>query len=291
MSWVKLDDGFFRHRKVVQAGRDARDLALASWCFSSATLSDGFIPEAALRQLAADAQVTANPRKLAARLVEVGLWEEAAGGYQIHDYLTYNPTREAVEAARAANAARIAAWRAGKAPRNGVTDPVTNGMTNGVGNGFPHPMTPSPRGSSRTEDPAEEQTPVPKHPSSPAKSGTKALVRTYATEFDAWWSAYPRRIKKEAAYRAYQKRRDEDGRSAEALLRAAERYADWFEAEHGELEYVPYPSSWLNGHEDEEWENGRPAGAGSKRNRKREPTNRHDLARIAALTGVTTEDE
>jgi hypothetical protein len=111
VAWVKLDDGFFRHHKVLLAGRDARDLALAALCHASASLSDGYIPAAALRQLAADAQV-ANARRLAARLVEVGLWEPAPGGYRIHDYLAYNPSRERVLATRASRAAAASKTRA-----------------------------------------------------------------------------------------------------------------------------------------------------------------------------------
>jgi len=111
VSWVKLDDGFFRHHKVILAGREARDLALAALCHASASLSDGYIPAGALRQLAADAQVS-NPKRLAARLVEVGLWEVAPGGYRIHDYLAYNPSRERVLETRARRVAAASKTRA-----------------------------------------------------------------------------------------------------------------------------------------------------------------------------------
>ena len=51
MPWVKLDDHFFRHPKVIAAGRDARDLFLAGLCYyssgptgDSASRSDGLAP-------------------------------------------------------------------------------------------------------------------------------------------------------------------------------------------------------------------------------------------------------
>src|SRR5690606_8367123 len=34
-------------------------------------------------------------------LVQAGLWEEVEGGYRVHDYLDYQPSREEVEAERA----------------------------------------------------------------------------------------------------------------------------------------------------------------------------------------------
>ncbi|KKL89691.1 hypothetical protein LCGC14_1912240, partial [marine sediment metagenome] len=38
--------------------------------------------------------------KLAARLIEVGLWERNGTGYAIHDYLDYNPSKKELEARR-----------------------------------------------------------------------------------------------------------------------------------------------------------------------------------------------
>ena len=41
MPWVKLDDQFFSHPKVLRAGRDARDLYLASLTFCARNKTDG----------------------------------------------------------------------------------------------------------------------------------------------------------------------------------------------------------------------------------------------------------
>lgn len=85
MSWVKVDDQFFRHPKVLAAGRDARDLYLVGLCYCAQGLTDGFIPSQALRVLAAEAEIDTGPAS-AARLVETGLWEPTEGGYTVHDY-------------------------------------------------------------------------------------------------------------------------------------------------------------------------------------------------------------
>jgi hypothetical protein len=58
---------------------------------------DGFIPERALPML----YPLRSPSRMAAKLVEVGLWERVPGGYLIHGYHDYNPTKEQVEEERA----------------------------------------------------------------------------------------------------------------------------------------------------------------------------------------------
>jgi hypothetical protein len=95
MAWVKVDDQFFRHPKVMAAGRDARDLYLVGLCYCAQSLTDGFVPSQAVRVLAAEAEIDTGPAS-AARLVEVGLWEPTEAGYRVHDYLEYQPSKDQV---------------------------------------------------------------------------------------------------------------------------------------------------------------------------------------------------
>jgi hypothetical protein len=138
---VKLDDGFFRHPKVVRAGRDARDLYLAALCYCQAGLTDGFVDAGALRRLAADAEVD-GAEQLAERLVDVGLWESAEGGFRVHDYLRFNPSSADVKRQRADTARRVEEWRHQRrnGPSNAVTAPVTNGVSNGAVTPAPYPV-------------------------------------------------------------------------------------------------------------------------------------------------------
>lgn len=116
--WLKLDDNFHSHPKVLAAGRDARDLYVAGLAYAAKHLTDGVIPEGAVATLAVMAGAEVDGPAAAARLVEVGLWEEGAGGYQVHDYHDYNPSgaevrerlahRSAGGKARAAFARRLA---------------------------------------------------------------------------------------------------------------------------------------------------------------------------------------
>lgn len=98
MGWIKLDDGFYRHPKVVRAGRDGRDLFIAGLCWCSSQLTDGHIPAAMLPALSFDAGVPVDEAAIAAdRLVEVGLWEHEPEGWVVHDYVDHQRTREQVE--------------------------------------------------------------------------------------------------------------------------------------------------------------------------------------------------
>ena len=137
MPWIKIDDKFHSHPKVIAAGAEGVALYVValSWC--GEYLTDGFIPEAQVRRLS----LSDNYQATAAHLVSVGLWDIANGGYQIHDYLEYNPSAEQVKADREANAKRQADWRTRQAQQseepepNGGNDDTSNGDSNGVTNG------------------------------------------------------------------------------------------------------------------------------------------------------------
>ena len=107
MPWVKIDDNFASHPKIVAAGPMAGWLYICGLTYSARYLTDGFIPAKQVRLLA-DIE---SPATVAAKLVECGLWEPVDGGYMIHDYLKYNPSGVQVKRDREAAAARQAAWR------------------------------------------------------------------------------------------------------------------------------------------------------------------------------------
>ena len=98
MSWVKLDDKFTGHTKVLAAGPEAAWLHIEGLCYCAQQETDGVILDTALVMLTQYSKPKAG--KLAARLVEVGMWERNGAGYVIHDYLDYNPSRKELEARR-----------------------------------------------------------------------------------------------------------------------------------------------------------------------------------------------
>jgi hypothetical protein len=88
--WVKLDVDYFRNPKALAAGRNGRDLHLASICWVHAQLTDGEIPPTALSTILRDAGV---PTSAVARVVAAGLWVPNGSGYHLHDYTEMNGTR------------------------------------------------------------------------------------------------------------------------------------------------------------------------------------------------------
>lgn len=112
MSWVRIDDHFPDHPKIAALGvlgPVAGWLHVAALCYCARYLTDGFIPDGQVTRLA-ELGPRAKPTDVAARLVDVGLWDRTQGGYVVHDYLEYNPSRVDVLDARAK---RQASGRAG----------------------------------------------------------------------------------------------------------------------------------------------------------------------------------
>lgn len=112
MVWVKLDDSFADHPKLAALSDRAFRVHLRALCLCARHLTDGHIPTAWKPQLGT------NP-KIIAELRDARLWDDAAGGFQIHDYLRYNPSREKTLAGRekrqeAGKAGADARWSDGK---------------------------------------------------------------------------------------------------------------------------------------------------------------------------------
>lgn len=116
MTWVKIDDRLPTHPKVIGLTDKAFRLYVASICYSSANLSDGEVPHAALSLLGG------NP-KLAAELVQAGLWDTTSRkGWAVHDYLVYNRSKlkaQAVSEVRREAGNKSAASRAANSSANG----------------------------------------------------------------------------------------------------------------------------------------------------------------------------
>ena len=143
MSWLRIDDTFYDHPKIVAAGPLAVALHVFAMTYASRHGTDGFVPASMLPWLVRfdGIQLTLGlePRgpampvdvqAIAARLVEIGLWHPAdapcarcrprtrrsahprAAGYLIHDFLEYNPTSAEVDERRADNRERQRRWRA-----------------------------------------------------------------------------------------------------------------------------------------------------------------------------------
>lgn len=247
MAWVKLDDQFFRHPKVLAAGRDARDLYLAALCYCNSGLTDGLLAAAVMPLLAAETMVP-DAGAAAERLVTVGLWEPDGDGYRIHDYLDYQPSAAQVRAQRAENARRQSEWRERKRTtredeRNAVTHSVSNA-----------PVTPAPSPSPSPSRTPEEHTPTetasPPTPVAAARRGRAGGREATLSGFDEWWETYPRKEGKGKARDAWRAKRltpADVPRLTSAVER--QRHTEQWQREGGR--FIPHPSTWLN---QERWD-------------------------------------
>jgi hypothetical protein len=101
MTWVRFDDSVIDHPKVLIAGAAAELLWRRSISWSGKHLTDGLVRREALPVLFGNLSELGVAQDAAvARVVAAGLWEETESGWQIHDYLEYNPSRRAVRARR-----------------------------------------------------------------------------------------------------------------------------------------------------------------------------------------------
>ena len=100
MTWFKVDDGIHSHPKFLDVSLAAVGLwtMCGAWC--SGYLTDGQITRRQVIRLGGD-------DALAAELVDAGLWRETEDGYVFHGWDEYQPTREDVEASRAAARERM----------------------------------------------------------------------------------------------------------------------------------------------------------------------------------------
>lgn len=153
MPWFKVDDGFANSKQVVRIPRKFRCAAVGLWTlagtWSSKELTDGFVPEHMLEELAAT-------KADAGRLVEAELWCAVDGGWQFVGWEKYQPTRVQVLAERDKEADRKRRWREAKTGKSDPRPPAPSEEC-------PTGTTPSVPPVSRTESVLPDPTrPVPK---------------------------------------------------------------------------------------------------------------------------------
>lgn len=112
--WARLNATFPTHPKTLAVGPIGELIHVRAICYAARYLTDGFIPVAVIPTLLGGLEtlrVTEGVRNRAriklgqdaskvdwiGVLVRAGLWEPVEGGYRLHDYLQYNPTREEYE--------------------------------------------------------------------------------------------------------------------------------------------------------------------------------------------------
>ncbi|WP_084963317.1 hypothetical protein [Thermoactinospora rubra] len=142
MTWFKVDDSFYDHPKVF----DAPDCAVALWvragAWSARNLTDGFVPAKLPARMCDD------PETAVRELVDRGLWRRTRGGYQFHDWTTYQPSAEKVRDLRRKRAE--AGRKGGQAKAANQTADNRLANASGVAKQNPAPSRPDPKGRTPT---------------------------------------------------------------------------------------------------------------------------------------------
>lgn len=165
--WVKIDDGYPGHDKLLAAGAEGMALDVAGMCWSAKRGTDGFVPDYAITVL----YPVKNPRGVASRLVQVGRWErdDVRQGWVIHDFLKYNPS--------AAQVAELREARSQSGQRGGQASAAARAQANA-----------STSGRAPTEHDAQHNA----NPVSPeVKSNT--MLPPGSELFEPFWRVYPKR--------------------------------------------------------------------------------------------------
>lgn len=141
MAWVRIDDGFAEHPKLLATTYPALTVALqvAALCYCNRNLTDGFIPAVKVPGLLplGDGLAPGGDRAVwevvVEDLLELGIWEPVKGGYSIHDYLEYQPSRADAMAihrkrSEAGKAGAVARWTKGQVSDGKDGKPIANDM-------------------------------------------------------------------------------------------------------------------------------------------------------------------
>jgi hypothetical protein len=114
VTWARFDDKFHAHPKALKAGLPGCGLFLRAVTYCCDHLTDGFVPEEWVAT-----QLGPNDGGVPDRMIDAGLWTEAPGGFDIADFLDFNPSRKVVERRRKARS------KAGKAGARGRWNPAS----------------------------------------------------------------------------------------------------------------------------------------------------------------------
>jgi hypothetical protein len=226
MAWIRLDDQLAHHPKFVKAGAVAAWLWVCGQSYCGRYLTDGFIPCDALSSLG----TVAKPEREAARLVAAGLWDSVDGGWQIHDYHDYQPTRVEVERRRKnrRESGRLGGRRRhddGHGAKQDAKQDARQGAS-GIGTTLDVPRI-------KQNIPPD---PVP-DPVASTKLKEKTLTRA---RFDRFWAVYPRKVGKAEAEKVWTKLNPDDALTDTIIAAVVVQARGW-----DDPKFIPHARRWL----------------------------------------------
>ena len=257
MAWVRIDDQFTDHPKAADAGPLGIAMQVAALCYANRHLTDGFISHKVAARLldftgiAIELPCTHDPDdshvsgmrvqwlSICDSLVDAGLWEVVEGGWQIHDYLEYNPSRADTLAKRAADLERK---RTPKRPEE-TSARIPRGIQTDSKRPVPDPV-PVPR---PVPDPLPEEGLTPPIPPTPLRpvAAPPARAEKDPPGFAAFWETWPKKEAKADALARWKKLRP-DADTIQAILDAIPRQQAAKDWPRENWRYCPLPASWLH---------------------------------------------
>lgn len=131
MGWARIDDDFPNHPKVWRAGLDGVCLFVEGLCHAAKFLTDGKLKRDDVERM----RLVRRPLEVANKLVSLGLWERQGDGFQIHDYLHYNPAAENVRMKREATRTRMRSARSQSVRAHNNDTCARDSLGDGMGTG------------------------------------------------------------------------------------------------------------------------------------------------------------
>lgn len=256
-TYIRLHDGMPDHPKVVDLSHGAFRLYVESMCWSSRHLTDGVVPLAAMRKMYGWSAGALRELKDAA-LFENGTPKVVS----IHDYTEHQRTAAAVAAAKAAKRQAAAAanhrqWHEAR----GLTDPSCSFCTVDEPSqdpSFTGRMSEHSPVSEPSHEPSDEPSlNLPEETEKDKDLKSKPLVSAadrppesgsdQDPEFVAFWSAYPRKVGKGKARKAWRTALASKKASVEHIIAESGEYAAECRRKRTEKDFIAHPATWLNG--------------------------------------------
>ena len=237
MSWISVHDtvkGWKLNSLAKEIGCSSNEalgllVNLWLWAFTKYVNQDGLLRSVDRADLAKAVRESLDERYSAEQVVEalvsVGWIDEVAERLYIHDWAEWQSQYYKMASVREKDRKRQADYRARQA---------------GASKGQSAADSPSPKPANADSSESKASPPPP-----PTQEVKKKATKEYSTGFEEFWSAYPRKTDKGAAYKCYNARL-KDGWSPQELLEAARSYAAEAAQRHTEERYIKHAKTFLS---------------------------------------------
>ena len=272
MAWLQVHQTLKDHRKLFDAADELEiapphmmGLLVSFWLWALDNAPTGNLDDITPRMIARAAQWDGDAEKLSNALIRAGWIDETDDGKrEIHDWYEY--AGKLIDQ-RQAEKERSARRRAAAASSFDDT-PGGQAQTDGQ----PPDEHKKTGGKSRQDQSRQKKGRVtPPAPSSEGDDGAKKSA--VEVRFDEFWNAYPKKVGKQYALKAWNKIKP-TAELHESIMQAINRQkrSDQWRRDNGR--YIPNPATWLNGGY---WENGEEVSTGESD--QRDPQRDADVGR------------